>query len=40
VELQRTQPDNPAAAMAWAQLMKSVGLDAIGFAMPKAIAQR
>jgi hypothetical protein len=40
VELQRTQPNNPAAATAWAQLMKSVGLDAIGFAVPKAIAQR
>lgn len=39
VELQRTQPNNPAAAAAWTQLMKSVGLDAIGFAMPKAIAQ-
>jgi hypothetical protein len=40
VELQRTQPNNPAAATAWAQLMKSVGLDAIGFAVPKVIAQR
>ena len=38
VELQRTQPNNPAVVTAWAQLMKSVGLDAIGFAVPNAIA--
>jgi hypothetical protein len=38
VELQRTQPNNPAVATAWVQLMKSVGLDAKGFGVPNAIA--
>lgn len=32
VELQRTQPNNPALGATWAELLKSVGLDAIGFA--------
>ena len=38
VELQHTQPNNPAAATTWVQLMKSVGLDAKGFSVPNAIA--
>ncbi|HBL60825.1 MAG TPA: hypothetical protein DDZ80_21015 [Cyanobacteria bacterium UBA8803] len=29
MELQHTQPDNPALAATWAQLLNSVGLDAI-----------
>lgn len=29
VELQKTQPDHPALAASWAELMQSVGLDAI-----------
>jgi len=40
VELQRTQPNDPAVASTWAELMKSVRLDVIGFAMPKAIASQ
>jgi hypothetical protein len=38
VELQHTQPNHPVIATTWAELMKSVGLDAIGFAVPNAIA--
>lgn len=38
VELQRTQPNNPAAATAWAELMKSVRLDAIGSTEPNVMA--
>ena len=38
VELQRNQPNNPAVATTWAELMKSVRLDAIGFPVPNAIA--
>jgi hypothetical protein len=36
VELQRTQPNNPAVATTWAELMKSVRLDVIGFAVQNA----
>lgn len=38
VELQRTQPNHPVIATTWAELMKSVELDAKGFAVPNAIA--
>lgn len=38
VELQRTQPNHPVIATTWAELMKSVGLDAKGFAVPNALA--
>lgn len=38
VELQRTQTNHPTVVTRWAELMKSVGLDAIGFPMPRAIA--
>lgn len=38
VELQRTQTNHSTVATTWAELMKSVGLDAIGFPMPRAIA--
>jgi hypothetical protein len=38
VELQGTQPNHPSVATTWAELMKSVGLDAKGFAVPNAIA--
>ena len=40
VELQRNQPNNPAVATTWAELMKSVRLDAIGLAVPNARALR
>jgi hypothetical protein len=38
VELQRTQPNHPVIATTWAELMKSVGLEANGFGVPNAIA--
>ncbi|NEP12561.1 MAG: DUF928 domain-containing protein [Symploca sp. SIO2C1] len=38
VELQRTQPDNPAVATAWTQLTKSVGLNVSDLTVLKAIA--
>jgi hypothetical protein len=38
VELQRIQPNHPVIATTWAELMKSVGLEAKGFAVPNAIA--
>ncbi len=34
VELQQTQPNNPELATTWAELMKSVGLDAMSLAAP------
>jgi hypothetical protein len=40
VELQRTEPNNPAVANSWAQLMKSVGLDASDLAVLQATATR
>lgn len=38
VELQRLQPNHSVIATTWAELMKSVGLEAKGFAVPNAIA--
>lgn len=38
VELQRTQPNHPVVATTWAELMKSVELEAKGFTLPNAIA--
>jgi hypothetical protein len=40
VELQRTQPNHPVVATTWAELMKSVGLEVIGFTVPNAIAKQ
>jgi len=40
VELQRIQPNDPAVASTWAELMKSVRLDVIDFPVPKAIASQ
>ncbi len=34
MELQQTQPNNPTLATTWAELMKSVGLDAISLVVP------
>jgi hypothetical protein len=36
IELERTQPNNPELARTWAQLLQSVGLDAISLTVPKA----
>ena len=38
VELQRSQPNNPAVANSWTELMQSVGLDGISLTVPSAIA--
>lgn len=38
VEFQRTQPNHPVVATTWAELMKSVELEAKGFTLPNAIA--
>lgn len=39
VELQYTQPNNPEVAIAWRELMKSVGLDVNDLAVLQAIAE-
>lgn len=38
VELQRSQPNNPAVANSWTELMESVGLEEISLTVPSAIA--